>query len=71
MQDYRRGMDLYARALDECADRFLTPSIKGFTDPRSWEELIVQLKRGDFLHDILVPMTVNAIRSVPPDAPPE
>jgi hypothetical protein len=71
MQDYRRGMELYARALDECVDRFLIPAIKGFTDPRYWEELIVQLERGDFLHDILVPMTVNAIRSVPPDAPPE
>ncbi|MGE0683017.1 MAG: hypothetical protein AB7P69_19205 [Candidatus Binatia bacterium] len=71
MKDYRRGMELYTRALDECVDRFLSPSIKGFTDPRYWEELIVQLERGDFLHDILVPMTVNAIRSVPPDAPPE
>jgi hypothetical protein len=71
MRDYQRGMDFYARALDECVDRFLTPSIKGFTDPRYWEELIVQLERGDFLHDILVPMTGNAIRSVPPDAPPE
>jgi hypothetical protein len=71
MRDYRRGMELYARALDECVDRFLAPAIKGFTDPRSWEELIVQLERGDFLQDILVPMTANAIRSVPPDAPPE
>jgi hypothetical protein len=71
MRDYRRGMDLYVHALDECVDRFLIPSNKGFTDPRYWKELIVQLERGDFLHDILVPMTVNAIRSVPPDAPPE
>lgn len=71
MKDYRRGMELYARALDEYVDHFLAPSIKGFTDPRYWEELIAQLERGDFLHDILVPMTVNAIRSVPPDAPPE
>ena len=71
MQDYRRGMDLYARALDEYVDRFIRPYIMGFTDPRAWEELLVQLQRRDFLHTILVPMTANAIRSVPPDAPPE
>lgn len=71
MQSYRRGMELYARALDECVDRFFIPSIKGFTDSRYWEGLIAELRQGDFLHDILVPMTVNAIRSVPPDAPPE
>ena len=71
MQNYRQGMDLYARALDECAEQFFTPYIKGFTEPQQWEELIIQLKRGDFLHEILVPMTANAIRSVPPDTPPE
>ncbi|HXG22798.1 MAG TPA: hypothetical protein VNN62_27455 [Methylomirabilota bacterium] len=71
MQSYRQGMDLYARALNECADRFFTPYINGFTEPRQWEELIAQLQRGDFLHDILIPMTANAVRSVPPDAPPE
>jgi len=71
MQDYRNGMDLYAQALDEYVDRFLSPYIKGFTDPQSWEGLITQLQRGDFLHTILVPMTANAIRGVPPDAPPE
>lgn len=71
MQDYRRGMDLYAHALDEYVQRFLIPYITGFTDPQDWEELITQLKQGSFLQDILVPMTVNAIRGVPPDAPPE
>jgi hypothetical protein len=71
MQDYRRGMDLYAHALDEYVDRFVSPYIEGFTNPRYWEELIVQLQRGDFLHDVLVPMTANAVRGVPPSAPPE
>jgi hypothetical protein len=71
MQNYRQGMNLYARALDECAEQFFAPYIKGFTEPRRWEELIMQLQRGDFLHEILVPMTANAVRSVPPDAPPE
>lgn len=71
MRNYRQGMNLYARALSEYADRFLTPYLAGFTDSRQWETLFTQLKRGDFLHDILVPMTANAIRSVPPGAPPE
>lgn len=71
MQDYRRGMNLYARALDEYVQRFLIPYITGFTNPQDWEELIARLEQGDFLQDILVPMTVNAIRGVPPDAPPE
>jgi exonuclease VII small subunit len=71
MQSYRRGMDFYARALNECVDRFFTPYLNGFTDPRQWEALIAQLQGGDFLHDILVPMTANAIQSTPPDTPPE
>ena len=71
MQDYRRGMDLYARALDEYRNQFIGPYLSGFTDPRYWEELIDQLKQGNFLHDILVPMTANAIRSVPPATPPQ
>lgn len=71
MQSYRRGMDFYARALNTYADQFLSPYLKGFTEPQQWVDLITQLRQGNFLHDILVPMTTNAIRGVPPDAPPE
>jgi hypothetical protein len=71
MQSYRKGMDLYARALNVYADQFLSPYLKGFTDPQQWVDLIAQLQQGNFLHDILVPMTTNAIRGVPPDAPPQ
>lgn len=69
MQNYRRGMELYARALDEYTDQFLTPSIRGFNEPQHWERLIAKLQQGDFLHNVLVPLTANAIRSAPPDAP--
>lgn len=69
MQSYRRGMDLYARALDEYTEQFLTPSIKGFNEPQHWAGLIAKLKQGNFLHGVLVPLTANAIRSAPPDAP--
>lgn len=69
MQSYRRGMELYARALDEYTDQFLTPSIRGFNEPQHWERLIAKLQQGDFLHNVLVPLTANAIRGVPPDAP--
>lgn len=71
MQSYRRGMDLYARALHIYAEQFLSLYSKGFTEPTQWLALISQLKRGDFLHEVLVPMTTNAIRSIPPDVPPE
>ena len=71
MKNYRRGLDLYARALDEYRNQFIGPYISGFANPRYWEELIDHLKQGNFLQDILVPMTVNAIRSLPPDTPPE
>jgi hypothetical protein len=71
MQSYRRGMDLYAQALNTYTDQFLSPYLKGFTEPQQWVALITQLRQGKFLQDILVPMTTNAIRGVPPDAPTE
>ncbi len=71
MQSYRHGLDLYARALDLYVDQFLTPYIKGFTDQQQWQKLLAQLTQHNFLHEILVPMTANAVRSAPPDIPPE
>jgi hypothetical protein len=71
MQGYRTGMDLYARALTAYAERFLVPYTQGFSDREQWVRLIQQLERGDFLQDLLVPMTANAVRSTPPEAPPE
>jgi hypothetical protein len=70
MQRYRRGMDLYAQALVAYGARFLLPYTQGFTHQQTWEVLIQQLERGDFLHDFLVPLTANAIRSPPPETPP-
>jgi hypothetical protein len=71
IQRYRAGMDFYARALDAYGGRFLVPYTRGFGDRQTWEALVWQLERGDFLQDLLVPMTANAIRSSPPDAPPQ
>ena len=71
IQGYRTGMDLYARALTAYAERLLVPYAQGFNDREQWLRLIQQLGRGDFLQDILVPMTASAVRSTPPEAPPE
>ncbi len=70
MQQYRTGMDLYAQALGAYGTRFLLLYTQGFTHQQLWAVLIQQLEQGDFLHDILVPLTVNAIRSPPPTVPP-
>lgn len=70
MQQYRTGLDLYAQALGAYGARFLLLYIQGFTHQQTWEALIHQLERGDFLHDFLVPLTANAIRSSPPETPP-
>jgi hypothetical protein len=71
MKTYRNGLALYARALDVYADQFLLPYVRGFTDRQHWQLLLDRLGRHDFLQDILVPMIANALRSVPPDTPPE
>lgn len=70
IQGYRTGMELYARALDVYGERFLEPYTQGFSDRQRWLALVQRLERGDFLQDILVPMTANAVRSSPPDVPP-
>jgi hypothetical protein len=70
MQRYRRGMDLYTHALVAYGARFLLLYTQGFTRQQTWVVLIQQLERGDFLHDFLVPLTANAIRSPPPETPP-
>ncbi len=70
MRGYRTGMDFYAKALTAYGERFLLPYTQGFSDREQWVTLIRQLERGDFLQDLLVPMTANAVRSAPPDAPP-
>jgi hypothetical protein len=71
MRGYRTGMDFYAKALTAYAERFLLPYTQGFNDREQWVTLVRQLERGDFLQDLLVPMTASAVRSTPPDAPPE
>ena len=70
MQQYRTGMDLYTQALGAYGTRFLLLYTQGFTHQQLWAVLIQQLERGDFLHDFLIPLTANAIRSPPPEAPP-
>jgi hypothetical protein len=70
MQRYRTGMDLYAQALVAYGARFLLPYTQGFTHQQLWAVLVQQLERGDFLHDFLVPLTANAVRSPPPETPP-
>jgi hypothetical protein len=70
MQRYRTGMDLYAQALDAYGVHFLLLYTQGFTHQQMWEVLIRQLERGDFLHEFLIPLTANAIRSPPPQVPP-
>jgi len=71
IEQYRAGMAFYQQALAAYGERFLLPYTQGFQDQQQWVWLIGQLARGDFLQDILVPMTANAVRSSPPQAPPE
>lgn len=70
MQGYCTGMDSYAKALAAYGERFLIPYSQGFGDRQQWVTLIQHLERGDFLQDLLVPMTASAVRSSPPDMPP-
>ena len=70
MQRYRTGMDLYAQALDAYGTRFLLLYTQGFSHQQLWAVLIQQLERGDFLHDVLVPLAANAVRSPPPAVSP-
>lgn len=69
MQRYRIGMDLYAQALDAYGTRFLLLYSQGFSHQQLWEGLIWQLEQGNFLHDVLIPLTANAIYSSPPAVP--
>jgi len=62
-------MDLYAQALDTYGARFLLLYIQGFSHQQLWEVLIWQLEQGNFLHDVLIPLTANAICSSPPAVP--
>jgi hypothetical protein len=71
IEQYRAGMDFYRQALAAYGERFLIPYTQGFRDRQQWVRVIQQLERGDFLQDILVPMTAHAVRSSPPQAPPE
>ena len=70
MQRYRTGMDLYAQALDAYGARFLLLYTQGFAHQQLWGDLIGHLEQGDFLHDVLLPLMANAIRSLPPAVPP-
>jgi hypothetical protein len=70
MQRYRTGLDLYGQALGAYGARFLLLYTQGFTHQPLWAVLIQQLEQGDFLHDFLLPLTANAIRSPPPAVPP-
>jgi len=63
-------MDLYVQVLGAYGTRFLLLYTQGFTHQQTWEVLIQQLERGDFLQDLLIPLAVNAIRSPPPETPP-
>ena len=71
VETYRLGLELYARALAEYGDRFLTPYALGFEEPGYWRGLVHFLEQGDFLQEVLVPMTANAFRSSPPEEPPD
>jgi hypothetical protein len=70
MQRYRVGMELYAKTLHAYSEHVLLPYIRGFTDQQQWELLIQELEQGDFLHNFLVPLTANAVRTRPPAIPP-
>lgn len=71
LEQYRTGLALYADALNAYREQFVVPCIRGYTEPALWQALITRFERDDFLQELLNALTANAIRSLPPELPPD
>ncbi len=70
LEQYRTGLLLYTDALNAYREQFVVPCIRGYTDPALWQALITRFEQDDFLQELLNSLTANAIRSLPPETPP-
>ena len=71
LEHYKTGLALYADGLNAYREQFVVPCIRGYTNPSLWHALIARFEQEGFLQEFLNPLTANAIRSVPPDIPPD
>jgi len=70
LEQYRTGLTLYLDTLNAYREQFVVPCIRGYTNPALWQALITRFERDDFLQELLNALTANAIRSLPPETPP-
>ena len=71
LEQYRTGLTLYTDALNAYREQFVVPCIRGYANPALWQALITRFEQDDFLQDLLNALTANAIRSLPPEMPPD
>ena len=71
LEQYRTGLTLYATALNAYREQFVVPCIRGYTEPALWQALITRFEQDDFLQELLNSLTASAIRSRPPEMPPD
>ena len=71
LEQYRTGLTLYTDALNTYREQFVVPCIRGYTEPALWQALITRFEQDDFLQELLNALTANAIRSLPPETPPD
>ena len=71
LEQYRTGLALYSDALNAYREQFVVPCIRGYTNPALWQALVTRFERDDFLQELLNALTANAIRSLPPELPPD
>ncbi len=71
LEQYRTGLSLYADALNAYREQFVVPCIRGYTDSSFWQALVTRFEQDDFLQELLNSLTANAIRSLPPEMPPD
>ena len=71
LEQYRTGLTLYTDALNAYREQFVIPCIRGYANPALWQALIARFEQDDFLQELLNSLTANAIRSLPPERPPD
>lgn len=71
LEQYRTGLTLYADALNAYREQFVVPCIRGYSEPALWQALVTRFEQEDFLQELLNSLTANAIRSLPPEMPPD
>ena len=71
LEQYQTGLVLYAEALNAYREQFVIPVIRGYANPSLWQALVTRFEQDDFLQEFLNSLTASAIRSLPPEMPPD